>query len=147
MGPLLRVFGYVGIVLAGALVGVVGSFQHGNEFYLGGVGVPFGLVLGLVLTALVTVTAGLGTRSRSGAGLALAGWVLSVLLMSSQRPEGDLIVAATPLGMIWLFGGTVLGGICLAWPYRRAVAGAAPALQPGQPHADDPGEPVRDRQS
>ncbi len=139
--PILRVLGYVGIVVMGAVAGLLGSFQQSNELFVRGVGLPLGLLLGLALTVMVLITAGLGTRSRSGAGLALAGWVLAVVAMSSQRPEGDLVVAATPLGLVWLFGGTVAGGACLAWPYRR-VRGPVTSARAADPvRLQDPGAP------
>ncbi|HSF26491.1 MAG TPA: DUF6113 family protein [Actinomycetes bacterium] len=112
---------YVLVVVVGFGVGLIGSFSQAATRTLVGVDLPVGLVASLVVTLAVIVGAGLSTGSRVGAGLAFAGWLLATMVMAVKRPEGDLVVAATPLGLVWLFGGTVLGGLALAWPYGQRL--------------------------
>ena len=70
----------------------------------------------LALSAAVFVTCGL-LLGRPGAAAAAIGWLGAVLLMSSRRPEGDLVVPATATGYAWLLVGTLLAGVCVALPY------------------------------
>lgn len=100
-------------LVAGAAVGVVGSFIHP----LTRAGLPVGLLVALALSAAVPAAAGLTVRSRSGAGLVALGWLVAVVTMSLPRSEGDLVVPATALGYSWLLGGTLVAGLTLTWPY------------------------------
>jgi uncharacterized protein DUF6113 len=108
-----RLFAHALAFVGGLAAGLLGSFVHGYTAY----GVPVGLLTGLGLSLSVFVVAGVATRSRSGAALAAAGWLLVVLALSVKRPEGDLVVPGTGLGYAWLLGGTVLAGVALSWPY------------------------------
>ena len=97
----------------GIAAGVLGSFVHPVIAWH----LPVGLLCALALSGAVFVAAGLAVRSRSGAAAAAAGWLLPVLLFSSPRPEGDLVVPGDALGYAWLFGGVVVAGLAIAWPY------------------------------
>lgn len=136
MGPAVRVAGHVAAVAAGGAVGVLGSFVHPLTWF----GLPYGLLLGLVLTAALVVSAGIAARSRTGALAAFAGWLVAVGLLSVQRSEGDLVVPATALGYCWLLGGTVVAGLALALPYWM-LSGASMA-RPGAPAAPSGAERI-----
>jgi hypothetical protein len=103
--------------LAGLAVGVVGTFLH-RIFVLH---LPVGLVAGLALSVAVMVYATAVVASRVGAVAAFLGWLLAVASLSLARPEGDVVLAAQPVGYVWLFGGTLIGGLCI---------GLAPLLVP-----------------
>lgn len=113
--------------VAGAAAGLLGSFVHPLNVLV----LPVGLLLGYALSAAVFVTAGL-LLGRAGAVAAGAGWVVTVLLLASPRPEGDLVVPGSTTGYLWLFGGTLLAAGCMALPYPRLPRpGAAPSANPG----------------
>jgi hypothetical protein len=102
-------------VFAGAGAGLLGSFVHP----LSVLGAPVGLLLALGLSAGVFVTGGL-LLGRPTAVAAALGWVAVLLLLSSPRPEGDLVVPASATGYGWLLGGSLLAACCVALPYPRA---------------------------
>jgi hypothetical protein len=107
----------VAAAVAGVAAGVLGSFVHPLE-----VGwVPVGLVVGLALSGSVVVLARL-LAGRSAALAAGAGWLAAVLVLAGQRPEGDLVVANTVAGQVWLFAGTALVGACIVLPLGRVLA-------------------------
>ena len=101
--------------LSGAVAGLLGSFVHP----LSVLGAPVGLVLGLALSAGVFVTAGL-LLGRPAVVAAAIGWGAVVLLLSSPRTEGDLVVPASTTGYGWLLGGALLALGCVALPYPPA---------------------------
>lgn len=117
---------------AGALAGVLGSFLHASRM----LGVPLGLPAALVLVAVVLGGAGAALASRTGAVAAAAGWVAVVLVLSSPRPEGDLVVPGSTLGTVWLVAGMLVAGAAVALPYARpgprrtARAATAPPSDP-----------------
>ena len=120
-------------VVAGVVGGFLGSFVHSLTSY----GVPVGLITALALSLSIFVTAGIASGSRLGAGLAAAGWLLTVLLLTVRRPEGDLIIAGTLLGYAWLIAGMVVAGGCVAWPYGTSHARASRGLQRVSDAVDD----------
>ncbi len=109
--------------LAGAAAGLLGSFVHALE----PAGLPLGLLLAGALSAAVFVTCGLAL-GRPGAVAAAGGWLLVVLLLASQRPEGDLVVPGSTGGYLWLLGGMVVAGACTVPRYRSMAP--RPADQP-----------------
>ena len=115
-----RVLAGVLAFLGGLGAGLLGSFVHADTSY----GVPVGLLAGLGLSLAVFATAGLTTRSRGPAAGAALGWVSIVFLLSTRRPEGDLVVPGTLLGYVWLLGGTLIAGAAASWPY--ASTGPSP---------------------
>lgn len=112
--------------LAGAVAGLLGSFVHALE----PAGLPLGLLVAWALSAAVFVTAGLAL-GRPGAVAAAGGWLLVVLLLSSQRPEGDLVVPGSAEGYLWLLGGMLVAGSCTVPRYRFLAR-----RPPGPPSAD-----------
>ena len=123
----LRALLLLAAAVAGAAAGLLGSFVHPLTVVL----LPVGLLLAFALSAAVFVTAGLllGPRGAVAAG---AGWVVTVLLLASPRPEGDLVVPGSVGGYVWLFGGTLLAAGCLALPYGRLPRpGVQPSATPG----------------
>jgi hypothetical protein len=113
-----RVLGHLLALVAGAAAGLLGSFT----FAYTDASVPVGLLVALMLCLAVFVTAGLALKSRGAAGAAMAGWLVTVGLLSMQRPEGDLVVPATTLGYCWLLIGVLVAGLSLAVPYASLAA-------------------------
>ena len=118
--PPRRVLAGVVAALGGVAAGLVGSFAHAITAF----GVPVGLLASLGLTLAVCATAGLVSGSRGPAACAALGWVSIVFLLSTRRPEGDLVVPGTLLGYTWLLGGTLVAGAAACWPY--ASTGPSP---------------------
>jgi Family of unknown function (DUF6113) len=128
-----RVLGYLLALVAGAAAGLLGSFT----FAYTNASIPVGLLVALSLSLAVFVTAGLVLRSRGAAAVGIVGWLVTVGLLSLERPEGDLVVPASTLGYAWLLVGTVVAGLSLAVPYAalsadgngRARPADAPAVE------------------
>jgi hypothetical protein len=112
-------------VLAGLGAGVLGSFAHASTSY----GLPVGLVAALGLCLGVFAVARLAGSSRAPVAGAAVGWATAVLLLSVQRPEGDLVVPGTALGYCWLVGGMLGAAATVSWP--SASAGAFPSASSG----------------
>ena len=121
---------HCGALVAGLLIGCAGSFVQETVLRVGGAAVPVGLVAALAVTVAGVAGAGRGVGSRTGAAVALAGWLVAAIAVSLPRPEGDLVVAADATGLVWLYGGALLGGACTFPPYaagrmtRSSRAGA-----------------------
>ncbi len=99
--------------LAGAGAGLLGSFVHAA----GPAVLPLGLMCGLGLSLAVFIEAGALARARTGVAAAALGWLLPVLLLSTPRPESDLVVTGSGLGYAWLLGGALVAGVSFTVPY------------------------------
>ena len=125
----------LGLTVLGAVTGTVGAFLQGYSFELGGTGVPVGILLALLATLAAFVHARAVTGSRLGVLGPGIGWVVAVLVLSTRRPEGDLVVPATVPGYVYLLGGAVAVGLVVAFPF--GVPGAAAAMR-ARPPAPSP---------
>lgn len=123
------------LAVLGVVLGVVESFVHPLRVF----GVPVGVVAAVVVNFGVVHLVGRGARSRLYALVPGVGWLLTVVVLSIGRPEGDFVVPGTWVGYAYLIGGTigaVLGVVLLPWYSLRDTA-RQPDTQP--PDAGSPG--------
>ena len=104
------------LVVVGAYVCLLGAVVHRQVWVAAGVTWPWGLVVVVGVTALVTIAAGEVTRV-GGAWLAL-GWAGALLIL--QWSQGDsYLVASDWLGLV--FTAASLGAIVLAVAVRTRL--------------------------
>jgi len=96
---------------------VIGAIVHRHRAEVGGVDVPWGLVLAVTVTYVVARAAGLVTRV-GGAWFAL-GWAIA-LMAQQYSPGGSYLVASDWVG--WAFTAGSLGGIVVAVVRRNRLA-------------------------
>ncbi|HET6635868.1 MAG TPA: DUF6113 family protein [Streptomyces sp.] len=100
-----RIAGYAGLLVLGAVVGVLGVLVQSAWF-------PGGLVLALAGAAgLFWGGAALMSR-KSGAAVPAVGWLVFVVLASLPRAEGDFLFGAGIGAYVFLFGGMFLAVLC-----------------------------------
>jgi hypothetical protein len=80
------------------------------------------VVAALLAEGGVAATAGVWNAARSAAVLPAMGWVLSVLVFATERPEGDVVIAPTHVGYAYLLGGLILLTLLSLLPYHRIAA-------------------------
>jgi hypothetical protein len=101
---------YLMLFLLGAVQGLIGSFQYGGS------PVP---VAAIILDACIFATcvlAGWGLRTYGAGILPALGWIIASFVLAMPRPNGSVIITATPAGEWYLYGGAL-----------AAAAGAATA--------------------
>ncbi|MFC6576820.1 DUF6113 family protein [Planomonospora parontospora] len=128
---LLTAAAYAVLVLLGALMGLMGGFQH--SWYLRPVPISaIGWVLG---TFAVCHGAGRAMGGRAGAMAPAAGWLAVTTLWLTARPEGDLVIADDVSGYVYLYGGLLaaLAGALLVPP-----GSGGSWLLSGHPHGSHP---------
>ncbi|MDX3308298.1 DUF6113 family protein [Streptomyces sp. NPDC054884] len=96
---------YAGLLLLGALTGLAGALVQAGWF-------PGGLLLALVAAAGLFVGGARAVGSRAGAVAPAAGWMISVVLSTAGRPEGDFLFGAGGGSYLFLLGGMALAVIC-----------------------------------
>ena len=102
------------LAVLGIVLGVVESFVHPLRVF----GLPVGVAVAVVVNFGVVHLVGRGTRSRLYALVPGVGWLLTVVVLSVGRPEGDFVVPGTWVGYAYLIGGTVgalVGAVLLPW--------------------------------
>ncbi|CAL9443215.1 hypothetical protein C1708_11645 [Streptomyces sp. DH-12] len=95
----------LGLLVLGAVVGVAGALVQPAWF-------PGGLLLALAGEAGLVLGAARVTRSRSGGVAVAAGWMITVILLTASRPEGDFLFAAGGGSYLFLLGGMAVAVIC-----------------------------------
>ncbi|MFR9798500.1 DUF6113 family protein [Streptomyces sp. MS06] len=114
-----RIAGYLALALLGAATGVAGSLVQAGWF-------PGGLLLALAGSAGVFLGGARAAGRRAGAVAPAVGWVVTVILLTASRPEGDFLFAAGAGSYLFLLGGMATAVICATLAGgRRPGAGSS----------------------
>jgi hypothetical protein len=116
MPPAGRVAAYLGLVLLGVVAGLAGALVQAGWF-------PGGLLLALVGAAGLFVGGARAMKTRAGAVAPAAGWMVSVILCTAGRPEGDFLFGAGGGSYLFLLGGMALAVICATIGLGRQPGG------------------------
>lgn len=100
---------FVVLAVLGALVAAAGALVQAGWF-------PGGLALALAGCVALFYGGVKATGSRLGAVVPAAVWVVSVILLSTTRPEGDFLFAAGVGPYVYLLGGAMAAVICATVP-------------------------------
>lgn len=128
------------LALAGLLLGAAGSFAQAIRLDVVGVELPVGLVAVLAVNAAVFLGGARALGRRLGAAAPALGWFVAVLLLSSRRPEGDLVLPADAGSYAYLLLGTIVAGLAVGLP-----AGQPAGSPPEQPNRQPAGSPAERR--
>lgn len=123
-GPRSRRATYALLVFIGIELGLIGSFLSLQVLHLAGVAVPVGPVVAVVANLATGVWAVRITRNRAAAAAPGLGWLATVLLLSTSRGEGDLVITNSGKGVAFLLLGA------LAWALAGAGGRIALRAQP-----------------
>ncbi|RCG19481.1 hypothetical protein DTL70_22140 [Streptomyces diacarni] len=100
-----RIAVYAALAVLGLLTGAAGGLVQGAWF-------PLGLLLALAAAVGLFWGGAKLCRTKPGAAVPGAGWVVAVLLMTTSRAEGDFLFAAGLAGYVYLFGGMLAAVMC-----------------------------------
>jgi hypothetical protein len=108
---------YTALFLAGAVQGLIGSFQYGRN-------APLGAIAFCVVLLATCLLGAWAMRSLSGALVPAVGWFVASFVLSMPVSNGSVIITSTTAGKWYLYGGTVsaLAAIALSFAVlvRRA---------------------------
>ncbi|MDX2853169.1 MULTISPECIES: DUF6113 family protein [Streptomycetaceae] len=114
----MRRAAYPVLAILGALVGVAGSLVQAAWF-------PGGLLLALAGSAALFHGGARLTGTRLGAVVPAAVWLITVMLLSSARPEGDFLFANGISPYVYLLGGAMAGVMSATLVQPRPPAGGS----------------------
>lgn len=100
-----KIAAYAGLAVLGVVAGVAGSLLQAGWF-------PLGLLLALAGAAGLFWGSALLTHTRVGAAAPAAGWALTVVLLTTSRPQGDFVFAAGAGSYLFLLGGMLVAVLC-----------------------------------
>ena len=124
---LLTAAAYTALFLAGAVEGLIGSFQYSRL-------VPVAAIGFCVLLLATCLLGAWAMRSVSGALWPAVGWIVASFVLSMPVSGGSVIITNSTAGKWYLYGGTVsaLGGIALSFgpfgPWVRGTRRGAAAM-------------------
>nr|WP_269902600.1 PIG-L family deacetylase [Terrimesophilobacter mesophilus] len=124
LGILMKTVACVLGLLAGAVVGAVGTANHHIA----------ASTVSLLLVAALLVGLRLWLGTRIVAFCAGVGIVAMVGILSLEGSGGSVLVQATPLGAVWAYVPIAIAVVGVAWPrtLRRARATMETSLEPGK---------------
>ncbi|GAQ61232.1 DUF6113 family protein [Streptomyces scabiei] len=111
-----RAAAHLGLFVLGAVVGVAGGLLQAAWF-------PGGLLLALLAAAGLFLGGSRATGSRAGAVAPAAGWMISVVLLTSTRPEGDFLFGVGVGSYLFLLGGMAVAVMCATLGWGRQPTG------------------------
>ncbi|MCU1544851.1 MAG: mycothiol biosynthesis protein [Microbacteriaceae bacterium] len=100
----------------GAIVGALMTAVHQSTTPVGGIAVPWGLVLGLVAVVGLVVGLRIVTSGRLLPILATVGIMGVTAFLASPTLGGSVIVPANTAGYVWTFAPAVVVLVVVAWP-------------------------------
>jgi hypothetical protein len=106
---LLTAGAYAALFLAGAVEGLIGSFQYSRN-------APFGAIVLCVVLLATCLLGAWAMRSVGGALCPALGWMLASFVLSMPVSSGSVIITDSTAGKWYLYGGTVasLAGVGLS---------------------------------
>jgi uncharacterized membrane protein len=107
---------YLGALLAGLILGMVGAFLQATSYEIGPVTVPVWaiLLLASLATSIRAITIAYGSRKPALAFF--LGWLIASAVLSLPLPSGDQVIADGGLQVFYFFGGVVLGSAFVSLP-------------------------------
>ncbi|WP_338896253.1 DUF6113 family protein [Streptomyces sp. TG1A-60] len=105
-----RTAAHLVLFVLGAVVAAAGGLLQAAWF-------PGGLLLALLGAAGLFLGGSQAMGGRAGAVAPAAGWMISVILLTSPRPEGDFLFGAGVGSYLFLLGGMAVAVMCatLGW--------------------------------
>jgi hypothetical protein len=116
-----RAVAHLLLAVLGVLVGAAGALVQTGWF-------PAGLLLALLAVAGLCYGGVVATGIRAGAVSGAAGWLVSVVLLTTARPEGDFLFGAGLGSYVYLFGGVMTAVMCATLPQAVSSGGRSARL-------------------
>ena len=91
---------YTALFLAGAVEGLIGSFQYSRN-------APAGAIVFCLVLLATCLLGAWGMRSATGALCPAIGWIVAAFVLSMPVASGSVIITNTAAGKWFLYGGTV----------------------------------------
>ncbi|TFB89771.1 hypothetical protein E3O10_08210 [Cryobacterium luteum] len=106
----------LGGLLLGIFFGVLGTIAHQATLTLFGVALPIGLTIAFIGIGALLLGLRLVVRDRFVVGLAAAGLLLTIFVLSLRGSGGSVLVPAGLPGTLWTVVPALIAAFVLAWP-------------------------------
>ena len=120
-------------LILGIIIGAILTVAHQATALVGDAAVPWGLIVGLLVTASLFAGLRLAAGNRLLAGFAALGFLGVEALLALQSTGGSVLVPDNALGYAWTWGPVAIALVVLAWPQitrpARDRLGAVPAAK------------------
>jgi N-acetyl-1-D-myo-inositol-2-amino-2-deoxy-alpha-D-glucopyranoside deacetylase len=110
--------GVLALVL-GAFIGATLTVAHQATVSIAGVGVPWGIIAAVLITAALLVGLRLVFETRVVAACAALGLTAASAFLALVTAGGSILVPANPAGYAWTFTPVVISVLVLGWPFGR----------------------------
>ena len=112
----------------GAAYGAVGTVAHQSTVAVGGVDLPWGLIVALIGATALLVGLRLVVDDRLVVGACAVGLLGVIVLLSLRSVGGSVLVPNGVSGLVWIIGTAAVAALTIAWP-------RLPQQHPARQHA------------
>lgn len=106
---------------------MVMTFGHQATLSIGGVVLPWGIIVALLGTAALLIGARLLAHGRSPVIWLAAGVVASVMVLALPGPGGSVLIPDSLAGLVWSLAPSFIAILVVLWPAPRPVRTASPS--------------------
>ncbi len=117
--------------VVGVALGGIGTVNHQLVLGVGGVRLPSGVIVALLLVLALMVGLRLVFVSRIVPLAAGIGILLAVAVLTVGGPGGSVLVPANPAGYSWSYGAAMIVAIVLVWPRIGVARGGGGTIAAG----------------
>lgn len=110
---------FMGSALASLAISVVAGFAQANRVVIGGIKIPYGLPLALLLCTLSVLWLNRFFGTRFAGLVFLVIWVITTLQLAIESPNGDLVLSATWYSSAYVIAGAILVSATAMLPPMR----------------------------
>jgi hypothetical protein len=139
-----RILNYVLLVIAGIVLGVLGTVAQQTILSIGRTALPSGLIIALLAVGCLLVGLRLVNRSRWPSFAAALGVVIPAAVFAVPSEGGSVLIPGNAYGYGWILGAFALAIAIVGWPSSRIRAAApnrpAPAPAQGGDEQNGPGQ-------
>lgn len=122
-----RILNCLVLFVLGAVFGMVMTFGHQATLSIGGVVLPWGIIVALLGTAALLIGARLLAHGRSPVIWLAAGVVASVMVLALPGPGGSVLIPDSLAGLVWSLAPSFIAILVVLWPAPRPVRTASPS--------------------
>jgi hypothetical protein len=137
-----RIIGVVLAFLVGLAYGAIGTVAHAWAPSVLGIGLPIGLILGILGVGMLLLGLRIVLGDRLAAAAAAFGVILMIGVLLLESTGGSVLIPQSVSGLVWTIAPGLVAVLIVAWPKlperKRETPVARPAGPPSQPFATSP---------
>ena len=125
MVTMSRFINAVALLALGFLGGTVMTFGHQASISMGGIEIPWGLVVSIIGVSTLLIGVRLLSPTRRPVIWVATGVIAAVIVLALPGPGGSVIIPNGIVGMVWALAPSFIAILVVLWPAPRTGQGTS----------------------